>query len=177
MYLFESHTFADASDMVREQVWLEVCQAAFDVLLEGFSRVRKVSQEGRTTMIRDTFVLKNALDSVHSCNALFAVHVESFVHASSLPEDEMMEWIRENWSTYAYRHMHGLLTQTLTSVLNTKKIKDATFVVDNLYDLNGPLKDDGPSNSGLSMFTASGGFSMREESKLTNLLSQRLYRS
>jgi hypothetical protein len=32
---------------------MEVCQAAFGVLLEGFSRVRRMSSEGRAAMAMD----------------------------------------------------------------------------------------------------------------------------
>lgn len=45
----------------------------------------------------------------------------------------MLQWIRENWRIYAYRHMHGLLTLTLSSVLRSKKLREAVAVIDELY--------------------------------------------
>lgn len=46
-----------------------------------------------------------------------------------------MAWVQQNWQAYAYRHMHGLLQQTMSSMLNSKKLRDALQVIDNLYDV------------------------------------------
>ena len=59
--------FTDSSSIIREQIWIEVCQCAFDVVLEGFSKARKCSSEGRSAMIMDTFALHDALNQIHIC--------------------------------------------------------------------------------------------------------------
>lgn len=61
-----------------------------------------------------------------------------------MSEEDMMDWIRENYQTYAYRHLLGLLTQTLASVINNKKLKDATQMLDALYEVDNTA---GGSNS------------------------------
>lgn len=65
-----------------------------------------------------------------------------------------MSWVQQNWQAYAYRHMHGLLQQTMSSMLNSKKLRDALQVLDNLYD----VENNGGSNSSSSL---SGMFSTR----------------
>jgi hypothetical protein len=53
-------------------------------------------------------------------------------------EEDMIKWIHENWRSYAYRHILGLLVQTLGSslpVLNNRKLNDATHVIDGLYEI------------------------------------------
>jgi len=66
-YLSESEQFAESSTMVHEQVWMEVCQSFFDLVMEGYSKVRKVSPEGRSAMTMDVFALHEGLNNVHLC--------------------------------------------------------------------------------------------------------------
>jgi hypothetical protein len=143
--------FAESSPLLREQVWLEICQAAFDVCLEGYAKVRKVSVEGRSAMTTDTIALHDLLNTIHLCRPPRGKHyIDNYLRAALLPEDELMGWVRENWESHAYRHVHGLLAQTLFSLLNSKKLKDATAVIDSLYDLK-----DGESTSTLGMLSQS----------------------
>ncbi len=154
--------------MTDKQVWLEICQTAFDTLLEGFSRVRRCSAEGRAAMSIDVSALQTALQTIHSCRPPRGKHhVDAFIQAAYLPEEELLEWVRENWQVYAYRHIAGLLTQQLSSMLNSKKLKDALSVIDLLYEA-----DDKEDNSFSSMLSGR----MKEESKLTNMFSQRIRR-
>jgi hypothetical protein len=132
-------------------VWLEICQAAFDVSLEGFSKVRKCSVEGRSAMTTDNIALHDALNTIHLCRPPRGKHyVDNFLRSAMLSEEELMAWVRENWESYAYRHVQGLLTQTLFSLLNSKKLKDAIAVIDGLYELK-----DGESTSTLGMLSQS----------------------
>lgn len=132
-------------------MWFEICQCAFDVCLEGYSKARKVSVEGRSAMTTDNIALHDALNTVHLCRPPRGKHyVDNYLRSAMLSEEELMAWVRENWESYAYRHIHGLLTQTLFSLLNSKKLKDATAVIDALYELK-----DGESTSTLGMLSQS----------------------
>lgn len=142
-YLLREEEFAEASSLVREQVWLELCQAAFDIVLEGFSKVKKVSTEGRAGMAMDISALHSALDAIHPCRPPQGkLHVDNYVRASYLSEEEVLEWVRNNWQTYAYRHIHGLLIQSSgsaasnmnVSVLKKKRLTSALATLDALYD-------------------------------------------
>lgn len=127
--------FADASTQVREQVWLEVCQCAFDMVLEGFGRVKKCTTEGRASMAMDTTSLHTMLDSVHVCRPPRGkVHVDNYIRASYLSDDELIHWVAQNWQLYSYRHLSGLLNQNISSVMKKKKLKDAIAALDALYD-------------------------------------------
>lgn len=150
------------------QVWMEICQAAFDSLLEGFSRVRKCSSEGRASMTMDVTVLHNGLHNIHNCRPPRGKHhVDGYIRASYLSEEEMMEWVRESWQVYAYRHLHGLLSQTLASVLNSKRLKDAVAILDGLYEVE--EKEENKLSSLLSN-------RLRDDNKLTSMFGQRLRR-
>jgi len=51
------------------QIWIEVCQCAFDVAIEGFSKARKCSSEGRSAMVMDAFALHDSLNQIHLCRS------------------------------------------------------------------------------------------------------------
>jgi hypothetical protein len=127
--------FAEASTLVREQVWIEVCQAAFDTVLEGLARVRKCSTEGRASMTMDVSALHTGLDNVHVCRPPRGKqYVDNYVKASYLSDDEVVHWVQQNYQIYAYRHLSGMLSQTLSSVMKKKKLKDAMQSLDDLFD-------------------------------------------
>lgn len=46
---------------------MEVSQCIFDLVMEGYSKVRKVSPEGRSAMTMDVFALHDGLNSIHLC--------------------------------------------------------------------------------------------------------------
>lgn len=120
------------------QVWLEVCQAAFDVMLDGFCKIKKVSSEGRAAMTMDVFALHEGLNSVHLCRPPRGKHhIDSYLRMSYMNEEGIMEWVVENYNSYAYRHIYGLLVQTIgasSSMLNnSKKFKEAVATLDELY--------------------------------------------
>ena len=121
--------------MVREQIWLEIYQAAFDTTLDGFCKIRKCSAEGRAAMMIDVAALHDGLNSINRCNTPRGkLHIENLIKASYMAEDDMMEWVGENWQSYSYKQLHGLLSQTLSSVLNSKRLKDAVAVIDTYYE-------------------------------------------
>ncbi len=151
------------------QIWLEVCQACFDMAIEGFSKVKKCSPEGRASMTMDIFALHDGLNAIHLCRPPRGKHyIENFLRAFYMSEEEILKWTQENWQAYAYRHVHGLLQQTMTSMLNSKKLKDAISLIDNLYEV-----DEKESTGRLgAIFTGR----LREENKLSNLLSGKFRR-
>ena len=161
--------FPDSSGIVREQVWLEICQSAFDVSLEAFSRIRKISNEGRANMSMDTQCLQYNLDMIHKCRPPRGKHyVDAFIRASYMDEEDLLAWIRENWQVYSYRHMHGLLSMTLSSVLRNKRFREAVVMLDELYDA---LPDDSSGVVGALMPSTS---KMFEEggSKISSFISK-----
>lgn len=132
-FMERSNDFSEASILVREQVWLEVCQAAFDTVLEGFSRVKKCATEGRASMTMDLSALHTGLDGIHVCKPPRGKqYVDNFVKASYLSEDELVHWVEQNWQNYAYRHLHSLLTNS--SVMKKKRLKEAIAILDSYYD-------------------------------------------
>lgn len=101
-------------------------------------------------MTTDNIALHDALNTIHLCRPPRGKHyIDNFLRSAMLSEEELMNWVRDNWESYAYRHVHGLLTQVLFSMLHSKKLKDAVAVIDNLYDLKDSETQQGNTLSGL----------------------------
>ena len=138
-YMGNNDEFAEAASLVREQVWLELCQANFDVVLDGVCRAKRVSSEGRLAMIRDVVAIQEGLEKIHTCRSPRTLpHVEAYLRSASLASEEMMLWIQDNYQSYAYRHMYGLVVQTFSSVMsiNQTRLKEAISFLDELYDVH-----------------------------------------
>lgn len=148
-------------------MWIELCSAAFDVTLEGYSRVKKCTAEGRAAMIMDNFALHEGLNCVHFCRAPRGKHyVDGYLQAFCLNEEDLMRWIQENWQGYAYRHVLGMLQQTMSSMLNNKKLRDSIAIIDGLYEVEGQQSADVGSRVS-NMFST-----QRSDSKFSNLMTK-----
>ena len=109
-------------------------------------------------MTTDNLALHDALNQIHLCRPPRGKHyIDNFLRSAMLTEEDQMAWVRDNWESYAYRHVHGLLTQTLASMLNSKKLKDATAVIDALYELKD--SENTSTLSGLLAQSTDGAFS------------------
>ena len=103
-------------------------------MLESFGRVKKCSTEGRASMAMDNTALHTSLDSVHVCRPPRGkVHVDNYIRASYLSEDELIHWVNQNWQLYTYRHLSSLLSQNMSSVMKKKKLSNAIASLDALY--------------------------------------------
>ena len=132
-----------AKSLVGEQVWMEVCNAAFEITLDGFCRVKKCSKDGRAAMGIDLSALHSGLDTVHpNRSPKGKAHVEALcVKVSYMQDEEVMQWVEENYHSYPYRCILGVITTKFSSLMNPKKLKDAVAVLDSLYDYK-DTKDD-----------------------------------
>lgn len=173
-YMMLTDQFAEASSLVREQVWMELCTAAFEVTLEGYSKVKKCTPEGRAGMIMDVFALHDGLNNIHLCRCPRGKHyVDSYLQAFCLNEEDLMVWIQENYQTYAYRHIYGMLQQTLSSMLNNKKLRDAVAVIDQLYEADDNSLSSNSNNSSTSL-AGTGIGNGAVVNKLSNMISSSL---
>jgi hypothetical protein len=85
-------------------------------------------------MTMDISALQDGLDSIHSCRPPRGKHhLNNFIRGTYLSEEDTLAWVQENWQSFSYRQVHGLLTLNLSSVLNPKKLKDALAYLDSLY--------------------------------------------
>eukprot|EP01035_Chromulina_nebulosa_P018957 gene18957-24767_t len=134
-YISKEDYFAEASTFVREQFWMELCSAAFETILDSFSKIRKCSYEGRALLTMDLAALQDGLDTIHTCRPPRGKdHVDNYIRGSYYTNmTDLIQWVHENWQSYPYRQIYGVLNLNLASVLNSKPLKDALTILDNLY--------------------------------------------
>jgi hypothetical protein len=151
-FMIDNDEFKEAAPMVREQVWLELCQAGFDVAMEGFCRLKRVNSDGRKMMLTDVRQLQEGIEEIHPCRTPRGLSlVEGYLEAALLDDEEMMHWIARNWELYAYRFMHGVVKQKFSSVISIsgRRLKDALAIVDDLYGFKEAEEDDKKDFQGL----------------------------
>jgi hypothetical protein len=165
-------------EAAKEIIWAEMCDCAFDTALEGFSRIRKCSPEGRLAMSLDIADLQTGLDSIRlpkssgtppsssspSSSSTYPdssspfsrrnkEYVDNYIHATYMPEEDLMMWISENYKQYSYRHIYGLIRMLLNcpSIMSiagsSKRYNEAIGAIDVLY---GVEKEGETSNKMLS---------------------------
>jgi len=149
-------------EAAKEIIWAEMCDCAFDTALEGFSRIRKCSAEGRLAMSLDIADLQAGLDSIRlpkpssippdedassssssSSSSSFSRrnkdYVDNYIQTTYMPEEDLMMWISENYKQYSYRHIFGLIRMLLNcpSIMSiagsSKRYNEAIGAIDVLY--------------------------------------------
>ena len=101
------------------------------------------------------------LNRIHACRPLHGkVYLDSYIRSAYLTEEEVMAWVQQNWQAYAYRHISGLLHQTISS---GKRLRDAIEVIDGLYEVE---RTPAPTTTS----TIGSMFSTRGESKFSTML-------
>lgn len=82
----------------------------------------------------DVSALHDGLDTIETCRPPRGKHhLNNFISATYLSEEDTLTWLQGNWQSFTYRQLHGLLTLNLSSMLNSKKLKDALSLLDTLY--------------------------------------------
>ena len=76
---------------LRERLLLYGCEAVAEVVVEGYSRVKRCTNEGRALMSLDLQVLGNELQAVTLARPNLQL-VENYVKAFYLPETEYFHW-------------------------------------------------------------------------------------
>lgn len=109
----------------REVIWTEVAQSVMETLVEGFSRIRKCSTEGRAVMSMDLQQAQLALDKIHKARpARGKVFVDNYVKAFYFMEADLITWISQNWESYQQQHMVALVAQGVARMRTRQRRKN-----------------------------------------------------
>ncbi|KAI3722083.1 hypothetical protein L2E82_33109 [Cichorium intybus] len=101
-----------------------------EILIEGLSRVKRCSDEGRALMLLDLQVLMNGLQHFVTVNVKPKLQsVETFIKAYYLPETEYVHWARAH-PEYTKSQMVGLIN--LVATMNGWKRKNRLEVLEKI---------------------------------------------
>jgi len=119
---------------VREMIWSEVVQSLMCALVEGFSRIKKCSTEGRALMSMDLQAIQLGLDEIKRTRPLRGrVYVDSYIKAFYYGDADLIRWIQESWQSYHRSQMISLASCGTAGKMRRRKIKDIASQVEALY--------------------------------------------
>lgn len=129
-YRMFAHRVAHAgvSRQVQEQLLQYGADAIAEVLVEGFSRVKRCTNEGRALMSLDLQVLVNGLRAVSKIPPNMEI-VEHYIKAFYLPETEYLHWARTH-SEYTRSQIVALIH--LVALTNNWKRKTRTELLEKI---------------------------------------------
>jgi Protein of unknown function C-terminus (DUF2451) len=127
-YLYSSSKLPTA---ILEETWDGLVSAAYLALLEGYSRVRRCSTEGRAHMTLDLASFRagisprsvsERLESLMTVNRppavnpeLGSLYVETYIKAFYYPKEDIFAWIKQHWNQYKMNHVLALAVASILS--------------------------------------------------------------
>eukprot|EP01087_Luapelamoeba_hula_P024585 TRINITY_DN9420_c0_g2_i2.p1 TRINITY_DN9420_c0_g2~~TRINITY_DN9420_c0_g2_i2.p1 ORF type:complete len:987 (+),score=113.27 TRINITY_DN9420_c0_g2_i2:1-2961(+) len=97
-------------ERAKDTLWNYAIIKAMDVLVEGFSRVKKCSAEGRGLMKLDFQTFQTGLFKLTPIRPLpGASRVDTFITAFYEPETELPKWLQEHYPEYTAKQLLGLI--------------------------------------------------------------------
>lgn len=117
-----------------DSIWTEITHEINVMFVNGFSNTKKCSMEGRALMQLDYREYLSKLSKMCTVKPN-TEHVDIFLHAFYLLEDEIEKWLRENRKRYAKKQLQNVIN--VSSVKLAKKTRQAMLkLVDDLYLYN-----------------------------------------
>jgi len=118
----------------KSQLWNEFCQACMETLIEGFSRVKNCSTEGRALMSMDIQALHQGLTALEPARgARSRVWADAYVKAFYYGEEDVVRWIEENHQSYQLRHIEALVRNGVGKNTRRKRRQELLQRVNALY--------------------------------------------
>ena len=110
--------------IITRETWEGIVSASYLSLLDGFSRIRQCSTEGRSLMALDLATFKVGLSPTNIAEKLDGIvlvnkpppinpevnffFVETYVKVFYYPSDDVFNWIKDNCDKYGLNHCIGL---------------------------------------------------------------------
>eukprot|EP01119_Soliformovum_irregulare_P017840 TRINITY_DN5361_c0_g1_i1.p1 TRINITY_DN5361_c0_g1~~TRINITY_DN5361_c0_g1_i1.p1 ORF type:complete len:938 (+),score=326.83 TRINITY_DN5361_c0_g1_i1:314-2815(+) len=93
----ESQKSGSIPSKIRDAIWEQVLGRAMESLVEGYSRIKKCSTEGRIQMSLDLKDLQSGLEKLTSLRPIpKLLYVENYIKAFFLSEIELLPWVKEH---------------------------------------------------------------------------------
>eukprot|EP01060_Flectonema_neradi_P012416 TRINITY_DN19234_c0_g1_i1.p1 TRINITY_DN19234_c0_g1~~TRINITY_DN19234_c0_g1_i1.p1 ORF type:complete len:874 (+),score=148.06 TRINITY_DN19234_c0_g1_i1:37-2622(+) len=118
--LSDSNIASQLPDDVPYRLWTCIVDNVWCSLVEGFSRVKKCSDEGRALMALDVKTIQHALKGLVPGNIPSAEPVDEFVRAFYLDTEGYLDWVRNSHARYTTKQLTSILTIN-TNVIDRKR--------------------------------------------------------
>jgi hypothetical protein len=142
----------------RTLIWRTSIRVAMRVLVEGFSRVKKCTTEGRASMALDVKVFQKALEELAHLRPIpdlpvVTGYIQAFYIASA---DDLLEWVRAHAGDYSRRQLTALATVGVGQGLKKKQRAELIQQVEDI---------DRAAKQSVKIETATGGAGGRKNGK------------
>jgi syndetin len=118
----------------RDDVWAALVQHVMDAMLAGVMGVSRCTPHGRALMTMDLLALQNGLDLINHVSRQRVPrgcdHVNDYVKAFYLSEDELLEWIRRHKHAYTKPALASLIRHGVGSAMAKKELRDLVLRID-----------------------------------------------
>lgn len=134
-----------------QYIWNQLVWSAFMLLLEGFSKIANCSTEGRSLMSMDLatlshgFIPETVQDEVendhpsigpppHACREEMMRYVDTFIKVFYYPNEDIINWIKENSGNYHLDHSLSLVTSKAAGSKDKRFMTHGKKSVVEIYD-------------------------------------------
>ncbi|KAJ3441011.1 hypothetical protein M0812_13014 [Anaeramoeba flamelloides] len=131
---FDKFTLPDKS---REKIWDEIIYYLMSFLLDMYSQAKKCSYEGRALMSLDLVSIINRIETITKIRPVpYTVKVRTYINIYNVPEEDLLNWIKENKDDYTLPQMSNLMICKMGRKTKRKKRQKIIAEIEELYSKN-----------------------------------------
>eukprot|EP01156_Anaeramoeba_ignava_P001588 Anaeramoba_ignava/a1611_28.p1 GENE.a1611_28~~a1611_28.p1 ORF type:complete len:568 (-),score=178.78 a1611_28:202-1905(-) len=129
--------FIDTLSLPKEQrktIWDFLVLLIMKLLIEGYSRAKKCSNEGRALMSLDLSTLQSTIKEISKLNSIPYVDlVDNYIKAFYLPSKEFIRWVRKNLDKYPEKQVANLLLCGIGQKMKRKERQEYIAKIQSIY--------------------------------------------
>eukprot|EP01116_Phalansterium_solitarium_P025632 TRINITY_DN9902_c0_g2_i1.p1 TRINITY_DN9902_c0_g2~~TRINITY_DN9902_c0_g2_i1.p1 ORF type:complete len:1117 (+),score=551.47 TRINITY_DN9902_c0_g2_i1:130-3480(+) len=120
---------------VRDLLWQAAITHAMQLLVEGYSRVKKCTNEGRAIMSLDLNNLRTALEQLSKLRPPLpgVKHVEAYIKAYYLAEVDILPWCHEHQADYSLRQLQSIVTLGVGRTMKKHKLDELLNAISDIF--------------------------------------------
>ncbi|KAJ6226845.1 hypothetical protein M0813_10379 [Anaeramoeba flamelloides] len=144
-------------DKSREKIWDEIILYVMSFLLDMYSQAKKCSYEGRALMSLDLVSIINRIEKITKIRPVpYTVKVRTYINIYNVPEEDLLNWIKENKDDYTLEQMSNLMICKMGRKTKRKKRQKILAEIEELY----PKNDQQTKNSNKKLQNSRSGISL-----------------
>jgi len=116
-----------------ELVWSEIIKFLMEQLVEGFSRAKKCTNEGRTQMSLDHKILSSGIERLTTLRPIpYGDYVLDYVKAFYYSEIDFIQWCRDH-PVYTLKQYLNILNVGIGTQIKKQNLKQLTTTIEEIY--------------------------------------------
>jgi len=130
--LLEANNSGAIPRHVRSILWGELSHFCSETLVEGYSRARKCTMEGRAVMSLDLRIVQSSLEKICPVKPLPGIaYADTYIKAYYLKEDDFIQWCKEH-SEYGLQQWVAIVNQSFGPQMLKKNRQNMQVILEEL---------------------------------------------